>query len=99
MLDEGIENVPAQIEPRYGGGSFDACSEGLLLQISPWGFHMEKMTITRAQCLELNVMAERIAEWLIQGSPGGFAVIFGAHANPCACSLFRPPKMEVIDPT
>lgn len=44
------------------GESFDACSEGLLLQISPWGYHMEKKTITREQCLELNEMAERIAE-------------------------------------
>jgi len=43
------------------GESFDACSKGLLLQISPWEFHMEKKTITRAQCLELNAMAERIA--------------------------------------
>ena len=44
------------------GESFDACSEGLLWQISPWDFHMEKRTITRVQCLELNEMAERIAE-------------------------------------
>ena len=43
------------------GESFDACSEGLLLQICPWEFHMEKKAITRAQCLELNEMAERIA--------------------------------------
>ncbi len=43
------------------GEAFDACSEGLLLQISPWGYHMEKKTISRAQCLELNAMAERIA--------------------------------------
>jgi len=43
------------------GESFDACSDGLLLQISPWEFHMEKKTISRAQCLELNSMAERIA--------------------------------------
>ena len=43
------------------GEAFDACSEGLLLQISPWEYHMEKKTITRAQCLELNAMAERIA--------------------------------------
>ena len=45
------------------GESFYACSEGLLLQISPWNYHMEKRTITREQCLELNEMAERIAEW------------------------------------
>ena len=43
------------------GEAFDACSEGLLLQISPWEYHMERKTITRAQCLELNTMAERIA--------------------------------------
>ena len=43
------------------GEAFDACSKGMLLQISPWEFHMEKKTITRAQCLELNAMAERIA--------------------------------------
>ena len=43
------------------GESFDACSEGLLLQISPWEFHMEKKTISRAQCLELNAIAEWMA--------------------------------------
>ena len=43
------------------GEAFDACSEGLLLQISPWEYHMERKTITRAQCLELNAMAESIA--------------------------------------
>lgn len=42
------------------GEAFDACAEGLLLQISPWEFHMEKKVITRAQCLYLNTMAERI---------------------------------------
>ena len=43
------------------GEAFDACASGLLLQISPWEFHMEKKVITRAQCLHLNAMAERIA--------------------------------------
>lgn len=43
------------------GESFDACSNGLLLQVSPWEYHTERKTITRAQCLELNEMAERIA--------------------------------------
>lgn len=43
------------------GESFDACSQGVLLQISPWEHHMEKKTITRAQCLELNALAENIA--------------------------------------
>ena len=43
------------------GESFNACSDGLLLQISPYNYYMEKRTITRAQCLELNELAERIA--------------------------------------
>lgn len=43
------------------GESFNACSKGVLLQISPWPYHMGKRTITRAQCLELNDMAELIA--------------------------------------
>ena len=42
------------------GEAFDACAKGLLLQISPWEFHYEKKVITRAQCLHLNAMAERI---------------------------------------
>lgn len=42
------------------GESFDACSAGLLLQISPREYHMERKTITRSQCLELNNMAEQI---------------------------------------
>ena len=45
------------------GESFDACSEGQLLQISPWEYHMEKKTISREQCLEMNEMAEKIAKW------------------------------------
>ena len=43
------------------GEAFEACAKGLLLQISPWEFHYEKRVITRAQCLHLNAMAERIA--------------------------------------
>jgi REP element-mobilizing transposase RayT len=44
------------------GEAFDACAQGLLLQISPWEFHFDKRVITRAQCLHLNALAERIAE-------------------------------------
>ena len=44
------------------GESFTTCSEGRLLQISPWEFHMERKTISREQCLMLNRMAEQIAE-------------------------------------
>ena len=43
------------------GESFTTCSEGRLLQISPWEFHMERKTISRDQCLILNRMAEQIA--------------------------------------
>ena len=40
------------------GESFDACSEGRLLQISPWEYHMERRTISREQCLMLNRLVE-----------------------------------------
>lgn len=43
------------------GEAFDACARGLLLQVSPWEFHQERRVITRAQCLHLNALAERIA--------------------------------------
>lgn len=43
------------------GESFNACAEGLLLQISPWEYHMDRKTITREQCLHLNAMAESLA--------------------------------------
>ncbi|MCD8387067.1 MAG: transposase [Bacteroidales bacterium] len=42
------------------GRSFDACSEGRLLQISPWEYHYDNRTITRDQCLYLNRLAEAI---------------------------------------
>ena len=43
------------------GESFDACSNGRLLQISPWEYHMERRIISREQCLMLNRLAEEIA--------------------------------------
>lgn len=46
---------------KLAGEAFDACAAGLLLQISPWEFHVEKRVISRAQCLHLNALAERIA--------------------------------------
>ena len=51
---------PALYKP--SGESFYACSRGLLLQISPWEYHMQRKTISRSQCLELNEIAEKIAE-------------------------------------
>ena len=43
------------------GEAFTACSEGRLLQISPWDFHMQRKIISRDQCLQLNRLAEEIA--------------------------------------
>ena len=43
------------------GESFRACSEGRLLQISPWEYHMQSKRISREQCLQLNRLAEFIA--------------------------------------
>ena len=43
------------------GESFDACSNGRLLQICPWEYHMERRIISREQCLMLNRLAEEIA--------------------------------------
>ena len=42
------------------GESFDACSEGRLLQVSPWEYHMQRRTISREQCLILNRLVETI---------------------------------------
>ena len=42
------------------GESFDACSEGRLLQVSPWDYHMQRRTISREQCLMLNRLVEEI---------------------------------------
>jgi hypothetical protein len=44
------------------GESFDACSDGRLLQISPWEYHMERRTISREQCLVLNRLVEQIVK-------------------------------------
>lgn len=42
------------------GESFYACSEGRLLQVSPWEYHMQRRTISREQCLILNRLVETI---------------------------------------
>lgn len=43
------------------GQYFEACSQGRLLMLAPWPYHMEKHTITRSQCQELNEMARRLS--------------------------------------
>ena len=42
------------------GESFDACSDGRLLQVSPGEYHMQRRTISREQCLMLNRLVEAI---------------------------------------
>lgn len=44
------------------GESFDACSDGRLLQVSPWEYHMQRRTISREQCLMLNRLVETITQ-------------------------------------
>lgn len=44
------------------GEAFNACSEGRLLLISPWEYHMQRRTISREQCLFLNRLAEHLAQ-------------------------------------
>ena len=44
------------------GESFDACSGGRLLQVSPWEYHMQRRTISREQCLMLNRLVETITQ-------------------------------------
>lgn len=43
------------------GQYFEACCQGRLLMLAPWPYHMEKHTITRSQCQELNEMARRLS--------------------------------------
>ena len=42
------------------GESFEACSDGRLLQVSPWEYHMEHRRISREKCLKLNRLVEEI---------------------------------------
>jgi len=44
------------------GESFDACSDGRLLQVSPWEYHMKRRKISREQCLMLNRLVEEIVK-------------------------------------
>ena len=44
------------------GESFDACSDGRLLQVCPWEYHMQQRTISREQCLQMNRLVEDIAK-------------------------------------
>ena len=54
------------------GELFDACSNGTLLQISPWEYHMNRYTISREQCLQLNRLAELIADSEYTAEPTPF---------------------------
>ncbi len=41
---------------------FDACAAGRVLILSPWPYDAEKRHISRAECVQLNAMAEEICE-------------------------------------
>lgn len=56
ILEQGF---PPMYKPP--GKYFTACAEGLLLMLAPWPYHMERRTITRAQCLALNDMARDLS--------------------------------------
>ncbi|MBR0432842.1 MAG: hypothetical protein IJK15_03975 [Bacteroidaceae bacterium] len=43
---------------------FDACAAGRVLILSPWPFDAQKRRISRAECVQLNAMAEEICESL-----------------------------------
>ena len=43
---------------------FDACAAGRVLILSPWPFDAQKRHISRAECVQLNAMAEEICESL-----------------------------------
>ena len=45
-----------------GGKQFEACAEGRLLLVAPWAHHNQEKAITREQCLQLNNLAQAIAE-------------------------------------
>ena len=65
-LDRGYRLVLLRengFPPLYkpSGETFDACSEGRLLQVSPWPYHMQRRIISREQCLLLNRMAKHLA--------------------------------------
>jgi hypothetical protein len=53
------EGFPPLYKP--SGRAFDASSDGRLLQISPWEYQMSKFTVAREQCLQLNRLAELLA--------------------------------------
>ncbi len=40
---------------------FDACAEGRILMLSPWTYKQRYQEVTRAQCVAMNEMAEKIA--------------------------------------
>ena len=45
-----------------GGAFFDACAEGRLLILSPYGHQNRKVKLTRPMCMEMNELARLIAE-------------------------------------
>ena len=64
-MDRGYRVIWARengFPPLYkpAGEAFDACSDGRLLQVSPWEYHMQRRCVSREQCLILNRLVETI---------------------------------------
>ena len=56
LLDNGF---PPIYKP--SGVAFEACANGRLLLLSPFPYHTQRMTVTRDQCHQLNLLACMIA--------------------------------------
>ena len=70
-MDRGYRVIAVRengFPPLYkpAGESFDACSAGRLLQVSPWEYHTERRHISREQCLMLNRLVEDIVAYVPQ---------------------------------
>ena len=50
------------------GEQFYACSKGLLLMLSPWRHHNEKIKLTAEKCQQMNLMALEICKNNFQGA-------------------------------
>ena len=66
-FDEGLPLIFLQENgftdlAKPGGRRMEACSRGQLLILAPWEHHNEHTTISRRQCLDLNLMAKMISD-------------------------------------
>ena len=64
-ITDRLHNLVSQLHdeatPNRFLALFDAIAEGRLLILSPWAYDSRKKHVTRAECVEMNKMAEEIA--------------------------------------